>query len=410
MLIAQGDDVAPYTVEWQEGTTDPSGVPPFPITFSAPADGKAAYDLAAVALIDVDGDGVYDPASMCDVMEPIRSENGNHIILLYLDRPCVHLWGLKYEQELWDYAQQEFWPGNPFGPSIAGNVEGKLSGKEADIFVTASPVSPAVIDSVRLLLYHEFHSEPYKYITMSKILHGDEFTMPITMYTTDYYEVRPAEIENVELRVYTWPGDVPAGSYPMVKDADGDYSAIATFEAGLGYRYEFFVDKIGDDFGTFNDRRNSGLERETAKEPGSVSLILTPDTDFWYTHLTSADFSDNTIYRAKVEAFDSNGMVGTNMSDGCKTPQGPIVFVYDTTPPTISKFWSEPGCVPGALEHPSATVWLESTDLPNTDVNVITTRTVVFQYSPTASTDEWITFGIDRNYHDGWSARDGLGW
>ena len=40
---------------------------------------------------------------------------------------------------------------------------------------------------------------------MTKILNGDEFTMPVTMYTTDYYEVRPEEIENVELRVYNWP-------------------------------------------------------------------------------------------------------------------------------------------------------------------------------------------------------------
>jgi hypothetical protein len=405
--IAQGDDVAPYTVEWQEGAPDPSGVPPFPITLTAPEDGKPAFDLAAVALIDVDGDGVYDPGSLCDLMEPISSENGNHIILLYLDRPCVHLYGLKYENLLWQYTQQQYWPGNPFGPSVAGNVEGKLSGKEADIFVTAEAANPAVIDSVRLSLYHEFHSEPYKYILMSKIAYGDEFTMPITMYTADYYEVRPEEIENVELRVYSWAGGAPAGSYPMTKDADGDYSAIATFEAGKSYRYEFFVDKIGDDFGTFSDRRNSGPRPVDGKvpAPAPVSLIVTPEGDFWYTHLTAADFQENTIYRAKAEAFDSNMMVGSNMSDGCKTPQGPVVFVYDTTPPNVSRFWADPSCVPGSGTPPTCTVWLEATDLPFTDVNVITTRTVVFQYSATETPDEWITFGIDHDYTDGWKAQ-----
>ena len=155
-----------------------------------------------------------------------------------------------------------------------------------------------------------------------------------------------------------------------------------------------------------SDRRNSGFPSEGQGTVTAISLIVTPEQDFWYTHLTSsADFAENTIYRAKVEAFDSNGMVGTNMSDGCKTPQGPVVFVYDTTPPTVSRFWAEPGCVPGAAPSPTATVWLESTDLPATDVNVITTRTVVFQYSATETPDEWITFGIDRDYHDGWKAQ-----
>ncbi|MBM3287787.1 MAG: hypothetical protein FJY88_10630, partial [Candidatus Eisenbacteria bacterium] len=184
-MIALGDDVAPYTVEWEEGTGDPSGVPPFPppgetggVVFTTAADGKPAWDLCAVALIDVDGDGVYDPGSLCDLMEPIRSEDGNHILLNLVARPIVHLYGLDYEPAFfpltpsggWHYTQQLYWPGNPFGPSVAGNAEGKLSGKEADVFVTASAAMPAVIDSVRLAMYKEFHSEPYKWIPMTRYM------------------------------------------------------------------------------------------------------------------------------------------------------------------------------------------------------------------------------------------------
>ena len=187
-------------------------MPPFPITFSAPEDGKAAYDLIAVALIDVDGDGVYDPGSMCDMMEPLRSENGNHIMLLTVDRPIVHLYGFKYETSVWDYPQQQFWPGNPFGVSQAGDDEGKLSGKEADIFVTALPAAPPSSTASGCSSTTSSTASRTRTSRCPRSCSGDEFTMPVTMYTTDYYEVRPDEIENVELRVYFWPSGAPAAT------------------------------------------------------------------------------------------------------------------------------------------------------------------------------------------------------
>lgn len=456
--IGDGDNTAPYTVEWEEGGPDPAGVPP---QDDPAGDGSVdwsaanAYDLIAIGHLDVDGDGVYDEYSICDILEPFSSENGNHIILELVSRPIVHLFGLDYEPVLgdpsdpnnWHYPQQFWyggvelrdhavWPGNPFGVSLAGNEEYKLSGLEADVWAVAYvEQTPAVIETVELELYKEFHSEPYQTVPMDLIENGDEFDIVITMYSMDYYEVRPEEIENVIL----WLAPLHIGgdllTYEMTDSRAGHYQATATIEAGVDYIYGFFIDKIGDDFlmgeysgglwdgapypifGSFVDRRNHGMTSDIIadvvagpppQEGVKVSMIATPDMDFYATTLEPADrggeLFEDTIYRAKVIATDSEGHVGTNMSDGSKMPQGPIVFVYDTTPPTIDDFWADPQVVPGAGPMPETTLWLDATDLPNDDVNVITTRTVVFQISMTDPADEWITVGIDRDHTDGWSA------
>ncbi|MFB3908434.1 MAG: FlgD immunoglobulin-like domain containing protein [Candidatus Eisenbacteria bacterium] len=405
--IGEGDDVAPYTVEWEEGV-NPPGVPPFQETID---NGLPGYDLIAVALIDVDGDGQYDPGSMCDVMEALASENGNHRVIVEIGKPIVHLYGLDYEPDFadaqWHYPQQEYWPGNAFGPSNGyvqpDGAEKKLSGVEFDVFVTAAPEDPATIDDVRLVMFHQFHAEPYDSIGMTLIGEGEEFTMPITMYTRDYYEVRPEEIENITLHV-TDLGTGTTTQYAMAPDDATErnyYQATATFTTGKTYTYQFFIDKVGDDDGFYLDRRNSGPFQQPKDDiPGYASLIVTPPSDFWYAHLTSANYQENTIYRTNVEAIDSDGVIGSNMSDGSGDPQGPIVYVYDTTAPNIVRLWADPMLV--GVADPQTTLWLEANDEPNLDVNVITTRTVVFQYSPLETPDEWITIGIDTTYEDGW--------
>jgi hypothetical protein len=428
LLIAQGDDVAPFTVEWadgpQGGVPDPSD--PDGVLGSLDWTGANAYDIIARALIDVDGDGVYDVASMCDMKEPLVSEMGNHLMLRTVARPIVHLYGLDYEpNDSFHYPQQLFWPGNPFGLARLGTHEHKGSGIENDVFITASTEDEtAEIASVSLKLFKSFESDPYKTIDLDVMAdHYDGVTplsMLMTMYAADYYEVRTDEIENVQLWIRDGMAKVDGWeSIPMAKFGSGldAYYQVAyeNFLPGHTYEYRFFIDKIGDDDQDYADRRNMSPARDN-KVTLYISLVVVPP-DYYYTQLLEDDFLGSGAYRALVEVTDTKGMTATNIVDGSDDSQGPILFMHDLLPPVIQRFWAENGGVMSAVND-SIDVHLETVDGPDS-IDVIKTRTVVFQYSPNKqdgvtppTPDEWITFQIDRSTMGGWNGTlhmDGLG-
>lgn len=416
--IGSTDTEAPYEACWNEESS-PAGVPD-------PADygwGNAnAYDIIAVATIDIDGDGYYGDSesgllSLCDIAEPIASENANHILVRTVNLPIVHLYGLDYENTPYNYPQQanapaNYWPGNPFGvsesenPGNAPSWEGKLSGNEANVFVTASTDQSASITGVNLSLFRQYEADPYKTVAMTKVTAGDDLDMIVTMYPEDYYEVRPAELAAATVTLMVQEGGAgPIDAYPMLPNADGDYVATATFATeGETYKYWFEIDSPTRDF-EFADRRNN------SGGPAPESWIRMPDEpEFWYYQLThTADFGVDQVYRVKVEATDSLGRIGTNLFDGSDEPQGPIVFVYDRTAPTPVRMWAEPPSFGAATE---GRVFLEVTDPvpPGVDVNVITTRTVVFQYNPTPGDEKnWLELGRDLDESDGWWVPYGIG-
>lgn len=421
LAIARGDDVAPFTVEWADGPQ--GGVPD-------PADpdgglgnldwtGANAYDIIARALIDLDGDGIYDASSMCDMKEPLISEKGNHLMLRVVARPIVHLYGLDYEPSAdFHYPQQSFWPGNPFGLARLGTDEDKGSGIENDVFITAATEDEtADIASVTLKLFKSFESDPYKTynLDMEADHYSDDKPLPmlVTMYAADYYEVRTDEIENVQLWIRG--GFAKGADYekiPMTKYGSGldtYYQVEYNFMPGGEYEYRFFIDKIGDDDHDYADRRNMSQERDDHKiQPMYYSLVVVPP-DFYYKQLLETDFQGSGAYRALVEVADTKGMTATNIVDGnYPNCQGPILFMHDTLPPVIDRLWAENGGIMSAAS-PSIDVHLVTVDGPDS-IDVIKTRTVVFQYSPNKQDgirdllpDEWITFKIDRSTEGGWN-------
>ncbi len=420
LLIAGGDDIAPYTAEWadgpQGGVPDPSD--PDGVLGNLDWTGANAYDIIAIALIDVDGDGTYEASSMCDMVEPFLSENGNHLMLRTVARPIVHLYGLDYEPSSgFHYPQQDFWPGNPFGLARLGTDEDKGSGIENDVFITAGTEdATAEIASVTLKLFKSFESDPYKTFDLDVV--ADHYSgvkplsMLMTMYAADYYEVRTDEIENVQLWIRGGMGG-PWEKLPMAKFGTGldAYYQVAypTFMPGETYEYRFFIDKVGDDDQDYADRRNMSPAREPlTKLDGYVSLVVMPG-DFYYKQLLETDFEGSGAYRALVEVADTKGMTATNIFDGnAPNSQGPILFMHDLLPPVIARFWADNGGVVSAAE-PLINVHLETTDGPDS-IDVIKTRTVVFQYSPNKqdgvtppTPDEWITFQIDRSTQGGWN-------
>ena len=324
--------------------------------------GANAYDLIARALIDVDGDGVYEASSMCDMKEPLVSEKGNHVMLRTVARPIVHLYGLDYEpSDGFHYPQQTFWPGNPFGLARLGTDEDKGSGIENDVFITASTEdATADIASITLKLFKGFETEPYK--TFNLDMDADHYytdktvdkplTMLVTMYAADYYEVRTDEIENVQLWIrdgFLKYGDVRSSRWTKYGSGLDTYYQVAyRLHAGSDtYEYRFFIDKIGDDDNAYADRRNMDNERQG----GScllLSLVVVP-SDFYYKQLLETDFQGSGAYRALVEVTDTKGMTATNIVDGnMPDSQGPILFMHDLLPPVIDRLWAENGGVMSA--------------------------------------------------------------
>lgn len=424
--IDTGDSWSPYTVAWSQAN---GGVP-------EPANVDTdAYDLAAVALYDLNNDGVYGTA--CDYTEPLASE-GNYLYLRDEARPEVILYGLAYDDFVlpFDYLDWN-WPGNPLfraGDELHGpNFENKLSGNETDVFVDATDTGGGEVASVTLDITASAIAGTQVQkttIDMTKISRDTEFIdIPITFYEDDYYaywitgygpfnldepgKVRApitpswesAAIENVVLQISVDDGQTWTRQYLMTHDATNrTWTATGRFNTGIVNEtqlYQFVVDLVGDQQAVMPDARNLGRTEIAPKADDAPAVVYysalnVPSTSnhaFWYTHLDNAtQLRNNAFHRVVVTATDTFGNTGTNLTStmpGAKSAdaQGPIVFVLDQTPPVVNSIVALNGDdQPLAITRvsPSITYNLmaDVSDYPFTDVNVMSTLGVIYQYSP----------------------------
>jgi hypothetical protein len=414
LQVTEGDSWAPYTVEW---SASDGGVPP-----RTDPDGTGtydwsdadAYDLAAVAFFDVNGDGMFDA---CDYNETgagsepdysmIASE-GNYIVLEDQERPEVVVYGLD-ELDWSDTYPRMNYPGNPLFPSAAGNVESKLSGEETDVFIVASDgASGSGIASVELTITAEVNGVEEQSFTVPATLYDETQTyidIPITFYPWDYYvtypdstRLDPDQIENVILAI-----DPPGGTvrlYEMTLQPDGTYRADGRFDIGTN-TYSFVVDLVGDAQIEVEDARNDS-------DPWTLytgeSKLVVPNPPFWYVHIENRDpdtpLVENAVHRAVVTVTDNNGNVGTNLNanmPGETTPQGPIVFLWDPNPPVTTSIWASSDVA--GPEMVSPIVYAEIHDQEGSP-DIIEVKRVSFEYSPNGV--DWIQFGRDIYPLDGW--------
>ncbi|MFN8549295.1 MAG: hypothetical protein U0527_15295, partial [Candidatus Eisenbacteria bacterium] len=338
--IDLGDDWSPYTVAW---SVDDGGVPE---PNNADTD---AYDLIAAARFDVNGDGEYNGSEECDYDEALLSE-GNYLILDDQERPLVKIYGLDWSD---DDPQQQLdcpdlnWPGNPLfnsGDNIGDyDYVAKLSGIETDVFVVAADQGGGSIDSVSLAITAEVLTGATAPVT--KTFAMTEYTVdqttidiPVTFYEDDYPQWTPSSLENVLLQVSTDAGD-SWKNYEMT-DGGSYWQATGRFAVGQANLYRFQVDLVGDLQETVVDARNHCQQVIGKGGEQSVSVVIVPETPFWYTHLDDAtDLSNNSVHQAVATAFDNSGNSGSNLNSGMpgdpSTHQGQVVFVYDNTKPEV---------------------------------------------------------------------------
>jgi hypothetical protein len=444
--IAAGDSWSPYTVAWSQAD---GGVP-------QPADADAdAYDLAAVALFDLNGDGVY--GTPCDYTEPIASE-GNYLFLRDEARPQVILYGLAYQEFVAPFPYLDWnWPGNPLfrsGDELnLSNYENKLSGIETDVFVDAVDTGGGEVASVKLdITASEIAGNQTlkTSVDMTKIARNTEYIdIPITFYEDDYYSFfvtgfgpfglhvqepqkdkllpswESAPIENVVLQVSVDHGDTWTRQYQMVRDvATRSWSAVGRFNTGAGDEsqwYQFIVDLVGDEQTVMPDARNlgqlvpakNGVPAPYAPYFSALNIPSTANHAFWYTHLDNAtQLRNNAFHRVVVTATDTFGNTGTNLTstmpeaDKKAMAQGPIVFVLDQTPPMVNSIMAlnaDNQPLPVARVSPSVTYRLMAnvSDYPFGDINVMSTLGVIYQYSP----NNWVG-----NPSPTWISIADLGW
>lgn len=450
--IALGDTWSPYTVAWSQangGVPDPAHIvdPSTSPATNRDWTGADAYDLAAGALFDLNGDGTYGTA--CDYAEPIASE-GNYLYLRDEARPEVILYGLAYDDFVasFDYLDWN-WPGNPLfrgGDELNGpNYENKLSGIETDIFVDATDVGGGEVASVKLdVTASEIAGGGIRKtsIDMTRIAKDTEFIdIPITFYEDDYYgfwvtgygpfhlieEVNEkiaaqpawesAPIENVVLQISIDQGATWTRQYEMVRDeATRSWSAVGRFNTGIvddvTQRYQFIVDLVGDEQSVIPDARNLGRTASQSKDAVVTfySALNVPSTGthaFWYTHLDNAtQLGNNAFHRVVVTATDTFGNTGTNLTSampGAAGAQGPIVFVLDQTPPVVNSIIalnSDSQPLPVTRVSPSLEYRLmaDVSDSPFGDINVMSTLGVIYQYCPNNwlnnPSPTWITIDL----------------
>jgi len=412
ILIGDGDEFDPYSVEW---SNDDGGVP-------APADASLtdAYDLIATARFDLNGDWLFGGA--CDSDEARRSE-GNHLILLDVDRPEVHIWGLAFSEEPREN-QDDYpdWntPGNPLftcGDDINDDQDWDhafiLSGKETDVFVTAEDVGGGTIESVSLAITSE---NPADGSTSEMSWDMDQvgtsastIDIPVTFYPEDYPQWAPGDIENVILYVSTDDGSSFPYKWEMTEGVDC-FQVDARLFVDTDHVYEFEVDLVGDTQERVNDARNVGDLGIPRGTPTLYSAISIPETPFWYVNINSdEDLYPAGVHRAVATATDDSGNTGTNLnSDSTEddSPQGPVVFVYDVEDPFVQDISildddSRPLSTDRITPALSYEVWTNVNDSPFEDFNVLRVDAVTFQYTPNQG-EAWITIGHDDDTTDGW--------
>ena len=417
-LIESGDEFAPYTVEW---TADEGGVPD-------PADygwGAAdAWDLIAQARFDINGDWLF--GGDCDVDETLRSE-GNYILLLDQDRPLVQIWGLNYSaepRENQDSYPDWNLPGNPLftcGDDINDNEDWDhafiLSGKETDVFVTATDQGGGSIDTVDLKVTTvdpETGDETELNYEMDKVGSGVTTieAVTVTFYPEDYTQWDPSDIENVVLQISTNGGGSFPFKYEMTAGTDC-YQVNPRLFVGTTHDYRFQVDLVGDTQDYVVDARNNNHGYEDGPVPGGdplTSQIIVPDTPFWHVNITD-DFISPFVHRAVATATDDSGNSGTNLNSGtpdnADEPQGAVVFIYDVQDPVVQDLTLlDDEDRPFGTERISPSVdyriWANVTDSPFEDFNVLRVDWVEFQYSPNQG-GIWITIDGDDDTTDGWA-------
>jgi Mg-chelatase subunit ChlD len=423
--IGTGDSWSPYTVAWSQVD---GGVPP-------PTDPATdAYDIIAVAMFDVNGDGVYD--TNCDYTEGLGSE-GHYLFLQDVARPRIILYGLAYQDFDEPFAYLDWnWPGNPLfrsGDELGGpNYENKLSGIETDVFVTATDFGGGDVDSVKLDITETDvagGTTITSTVDMTKISTGTTISLPITFYEDDYYSFwvtgtgmftdsthtnllqttwDSGTIENVVLEISLDGGHSWARSYQMVHDAaTRSWSAVGRFDIGIidsdSQRYRFIVDLVGDQQEAIPDARN--MHTVAAGDSAHfISALNVPSLPFWYTHLDNAtQLRNNAFHRVVVTATDTFGNTGSNLLSwmpGDSVAQGPIVFVLDETPPVVNSITllnsdNQPvtsAAIPRIGAGPYK-LMANVSDLPFTDINVQAIRGVIYQYTANHG-QTWVTIGV----------------
>ncbi|MCB1247086.1 MAG: hypothetical protein KDB69_07470, partial [Acidimicrobiia bacterium] len=248
--IAEGDEFAPYTVEW---TAEEGGVPD-PSDNGWDPEHTDAYDLIATAAFDINGDWLFDEE--CDYFESPASE-GNYLILKDTERPLVQIYGLNFSEEYRDdqglYPDWNL-PGNPLftcGDDVNdGNdwdMAAVLSGKETDVFVVAEDQGGGSITSVNLAITAEdpeTGDEDEVAYDMTLYSSASTIDIPVTFYPEDYPQWDPADIENVILYVSADDGDTFPYKYRMTAMPEGCYQATGRFFVGTSHQYEFEVDLV----------------------------------------------------------------------------------------------------------------------------------------------------------------------
>lgn len=411
--IGTGDDWSPYSVAWDN---DDGGVP-------EPGNSDTdAYDLIAIALFDVNGDGSYDGNDGCDYDEPLASE-GNYLILDDQERPLVKLYGLDWSDDNPDH-QGDYpdlnWPGNPLfnsGDNLnQHDYETVLSGVESDVFVLTEDQGGGVVDSVSLAITSEILADGAtpSTRTYAMTLYDDSQTtidIPITMYEEDYPEVNPANLENVILHFGYILSRGPSESTVEMTDHGDYWQATARLPIDAATSYYFSFDLVGDHDFSSVDRRNftneikgrPELEQQAAGFP-AVSLVIVPDTPFWYHHFDNiTDLANNAVHTAVVTAFDNAGNSGNNLNSGQpgdpNDHQGEIKFIHDRTDPVVQALRitnTEGQPWPYTRVSPQETywIWADISDAPFTDLNILGMRNVLWQFSPNSG-QAWVDIGDD---------------
>ncbi|MCC7142468.1 MAG: hypothetical protein IT349_10235 [Candidatus Eisenbacteria bacterium] len=405
--INEGDDWSPYTVAWSQ---ENGGVP-------EPENNSAdAYDLIATARFDVNGDGEYNGSDECDYDEALLSE-GNYLILDDQERPLVKILGLDWSDdnpEQQDDCPDYNWPGNPLfnsGDNVGDyDFVAKLSGVETDVFVLAADQGGSSIDSVSLQITAEAltgnRTAVVKTYAMTEYTTAQTtIDIPITFYEDDYTQWTPGSIENVILELTD--GETFTRVYEMT-DMGSYWQATARFDVGAQTLYQFRVDLVGDLQESVADARNS-CEQLLLGTP-VVSLLIVPETPFWYTHLdATTELTNNAVHQAVATAWDSAGNWGNNLNSGMPGDpddhQGQVVFIHDRTNPEVDGILAfdddnRPLVCDRVSPQESYNLVAQINDDPFTDLNILAVRNALFQYSPNGG-QAWIDISDSGPTNDG---------
>jgi len=369
--IGSGDSYPPYTAAWDAGA---GGVP------VPPADCDA-YDIIAVATI---GTVASDE---CSLVEAQCSE-GQLLFLVGDEAPDMSL----YMKGGNNAVPGAFWPGNPSFDSVAGLAEWKMSGIEHQVFAVHEDGGVPV--EVDLLLTDQAGTEtvvpmvPYE-LTAATV------PMTFTMYEADYaiHDIL-YPVENVWLTL-------GGNEYEMAEIEAGIWQiADVPVPVGATTSYSFFVDMVGDDFGTVLDARNMRDVGGT-----DVSDVKVPPVPFWFADLgneapvpaASAYFgSETAVWQIRLMATDIDENVGYT---------APVLMIYDPVAPAVDELTLESLRFNEVAPYPKS--WVQAFDPTPGDFNIITVDQVIWEYCPNyaapAEQQVWIYLGDDDDPTGGWN-------